>query len=585
VALRFAYQDNERDGYGSSVATGQGDFENQHRVQARVGALWRPNAGFDAYWTYEHFEAHEAGALLHPLHGTQVEQLGQAVNQFVQADPLLTGIAPVVYPTSPYQTDAGLTSYDRSHFDATQLTLHQALAQDLRATAILAYRHLANDTALDVDATSLPFADTLLGNTSSQKSIELQLQGLAMDRRLDWVAGLYGFRDDGSAPSTIPAQPAAYQALFTALNLQIPQLQIPVISVPVIESNAIENTSTAAFLHGEFRATERWAFAAGLRHTNDGRRVDENAYAATPLGPSCTIVDANTQLPLSPGACPPVDKSVGYGYWSWEVSTHYRVSEELNTYFRSGRAQRSGGWNVPVNTIQDQPFHPEELTDYELGAKADLLGGAWTIDGDVFYGNYDEMQRLLPRLAGGTPTTFVINAGKARVSGAELESALHPSRNWWVQAALGWTDARYRQFLYSGIPGMPQADLSGNEFYQTPKFNAGLGAGCEVPLGFGVARLHADYAWQDAVQFNLLNDFNRQGAYGTLNARAAYGFAERGDWEVAFFGSNLTNRQYAVTGGSVAAAPPPTTQAPAMSWQIPGPPRMVGVGLRYRFGG
>jgi iron complex outermembrane receptor protein len=535
-----------------------------------VGGVWRPNAGFDAFWTYEHFEADEVGALLHPLNGSAVALLGQQI-------PPIPGVAPVVIPSGFYQTDAGLWSHDRSNLDATQLTLTQTFDAATKAKLILGYRHLHNDTAIDVDATTLPFADTLLQNASSQKSAELQVASAALGGKLDWVGGLYWFRDDGSAPSQIPAQSLAYQALFTTIGG-------PVVPYPVIESNALANLSSAAFLHGEYRIDDRWSVAAGARRTDDVRKLSENAYADSPVGASCTIIDQTTNMPANNGGpCPPIDKSASFSYWSWEFSARYRLTDEVNAYFRSGRGQRSGGWNVPVNTLQDQPFRPEQLTDYELGMKADLLGGALRINGDVFAGNYDEMQRLLPQLVGLTPTTYVINAGKARVSGAELESDLHLSRQWSLRGAFGWTDAHYRQFLYTPIPGLPAVDESGNQFYQTPKFNAGIGLGYETPLAQGTVRLHADYAWQDAVQFNVFNDFNNQGAYGTLNARATY-IGPRHTWEVAAFGTNLGGRQYAITGGSVASAPPPTTAPPAVSWQIPGAPRLYGIELLYRFG-
>jgi iron complex outermembrane recepter protein len=179
----------------------------------------------------------------------------------------------------------------------------------------------------------------------------------------------------------------------------------------------------------------------------------------------------------------------------------------------------------------------------------------------------------------------VVNAGKARVSGAEIESILRLSRNWSLQAAFGWTKARYREFLYTPFPGQPPQDLSGNHFYQTPKFNAGVGMGYETALAGGKLHAHADYGWQDKVQFSVINDFNNQDAYGTLNARIALTFDDHDTWELAVFGTNLTRRQYAVTGGSVVVAnqgAPGTT--PATSWQIPGTPRVYGVGLRYQFG-
>ena len=41
------------------------------------------------------------------------------------------------------------------------------------------------------------------------------------------------------------------------------------------------------------------------------------------------------------------------------------------------------------------------------------------------------------------------------------------------------------------------------------------------PTPAGDLSLRADYAWQDKIQFNVINDFNYQGAYGTANARVA----------------------------------------------------------------
>ena len=49
-------------------------------------------------------------------------------------------------------------------------------------------------------------------------------------------------------------------------------------------------------------------------------------------------------------------------------------------YIRAGRAQRSGGWNIPFNTLVDQPFKPEQLTDVELGLKATGMEGRFSVN-------------------------------------------------------------------------------------------------------------------------------------------------------------------------------------------------------------
>ena len=584
LALRFAYQGDEHAGFGSSVSSGQDNLENQHRYQARFGALWRASDATELYFTYEHFEANEAGAILHPLAGpepgTLVAQLGAALAQFP-----VPGLPVVSFPADAYQTGGSFPAFDDARTDSAQLTATQHFSDDLAAKVILGYRHLDATTALDVDASALPLADTTLANTSNQKSAELQLNDKSLGGRLDWVAGLYWFRDDGGAPSVqAAASPQFLAALQEVDMLSGGTLNLtPFFSpLPVFDQNSASNRSVAAYLHGEYQLTPAWAVAAGVRHTEDRRALKENDFVIEPgVGELCTIT---TFSPGPPGPCPPVDKSASFGYWSWEFSTRYRLSPELNSYLRIGRSQRSGGWNTPLVTINDEPFRPEQLTDYELGLKADLLGGALVVNGDVFYGQYDDMQRLLAQLVVGTPATLVINAGRARIGGAELEAAERVGGGWSFQQSFGWTEARYRSFLYTPFPGAPAQDLSHNSFAQTPRFQAAVGGTFQMATPAGDLLLRADYAWQDRVQFNVINDFNSQGAYGTANARIALDSHNR-SWELALYANNLADKHYAYTGGTIEAfSPTPGGVAltPTIAWQIPGARRTAGVEGTYR---
>jgi iron complex outermembrane receptor protein len=577
-AVRFAYQDNSRGGLGSSIATGQDDLQNQHRYTARFGALWKPSDATEAYFTYEHFEANEYGAILHPLTGpapgTLIAQLG---GLFAQVP--IPGLPVIQFPSNPYQTDGSYPGFDDAQTDALQLTVTQHLEGDLAAKLILGFRRLNASTALDVDASPLPLADTTLFNTSNQKSAELQLSDKAFGDRLDWVGGLYWFRDNGSAPSLhAPASPqllAALGALDQATGQNLAGEFSPLVGY---ETNAVINNSDAAYLHGEYHVTSDWAVAAGLRRTEDRREIDENDYVIVPgFGPDCRL-ELNG-APIN-GPCPDVNLVAQFSYWSWELSTHYRLNEAWNAYARIGRSQRSGGWNAPLGSYNDVPYKPEQLTDFEIGAKASLLGGTLLLNGDVFYGRYDDMQRLLGVLEGGTPDTLVTNAGRARVSGAEFEANWRFAPRAALNASFGWTDARYQSFLYTPVPGGPTQDLSGNEFNETPRLQASLGASYELPVTVGYLRASADYAWQSKVDFNVINDFNYQGAYGTLNARLALAGRSR-DWDIAVSGTNLTDKRYAYNGGTITE---PLVATPTVAWQIPGAPRMYWVEGTYRWG-
>jgi iron complex outermembrane recepter protein len=310
--------------------------------------------------------------------------------------------------------------------------------------------------------------------------------------------------------------------------------------------------------------------------------VDDNAFWLDLPGfapQTCSITDAASGFPLGfetpTGACPPIHNEVSYGYWSWELASHYRVNDRLMAYLRSGRAQRSGGWNIPVGTNQDSPFRPEQLTDVELGLKGSSSNGQLGWNLAVFTGQYNELQRLLALFSGQTVITEVINAGKARVDGLEFESQLQVTRSFGLHLALGYTDASYQRFT-----GPDGSDLSHNDFYMTPRYQWSLAGTYDVALGTGKLRMRADYAWHDRVEFNVINDFNRQSAVGLVNARVSY--LTGNGFEVAAFGTNLTDEKYAYNGGTILAPLPPLGQAgPLTSWQAAADRRLVGLELSY----
>jgi iron complex outermembrane receptor protein len=570
-AVRFAYQNNQHEGWGSDVATGQTNFMNQHRDQLRAGALWQPTSDFDAYFTYERFTANEVGALLHPLPGTFVLEIPNN--------------PPSIVPPGFYQTDSGsLNHYDDAMTEGYQLTLREHFSDALSAKLILGYRDLLATNNYDPDAEAISLADVTLRNTSYQKSGELQLSGFSPDKLLDWVGGLYWFRDNGAVPTELAPQPA-----IAALEHD------PFANFPVTEKNSAENDSIAAFLHGEFKLASDWSLALGARRTQDKRSVTDDAYedlSSLGLSPqSCTITATPGGTPLgipsptSPGGpCPPIYREVEYNYWSWEASLQHRINDDVTSYLRIGHAQRSGGWNLPLESLDAVPFRPERLTDLELGIKAKFFDGRGAINADVFTGNYDDMQRLLAMLVNGTPLTEVINAGRARVSGFEFEGDFKVTEPLLLQATFGYTDARYQQFTEQEVngPSIVTVDLSNNQFYMTPKFTGSLAGTYDIPLADGRFRLHADYTWRDSVQFNVVNDFNNSGPVGLLDARFAY--SSSGDrWEVALFGTNLTDKQYAYIGGTILGPVPSGGVGPYASWQAAADRRLYGVELTYRF--
>jgi iron complex outermembrane receptor protein len=460
--------------------------------------------------------------------------------------------------------------------------LREHFSDALSVKLILGYRELLATNNYDPDAEAVSIADVTLRNTSYQKSGELQVSGTTLDKLLDWVGGLYGFRDNGSVPSRLAAQPV------------IARLEgDPFANFPTIETNTAENSSIAAFLHGEYRLASNWSLAAGARRTQDTRSIEDNAFqdlASIGLSPqSCTISATPGGIPLGlippGGSCPNISREVAYNYWSWEASLRHRINDDVTSYFRAGHAQRSGGWNLPISSLQDAPFRPETLTDFELGVKSNFLDGRGAVNADVFTGKYDDMQRLFATLVNATPVTEVINAGRARVSGLELDTEFKITDPFPLQARFGYTDARYLQFTQQ-VDGAT-VDLSHNRFYMTPKYTASFAGIYTIPLQDGKLRLRGDFAWRDSVQFNVINDSNHSGPVGLLGARFAYTSSDD-RWEAALFGTNLLDKQYAYIGGTMLGPVPPVIAAvngigAIASWHAAADRRLYGLELIYRF--
>ena len=77
-----------------------------------------------------------------------------------------------------------------------------------------------------------------------------------------------------------------------------------------------------------------------------------------------------------------------------------------------------------------------------------------------------------------------------------------------------------------------------------------------------------------------LEQIATQSGSGTIAELTALRDASQGEAvEVALFGTNLTDRQYSYTGGSILSAP---ALPPVASWQAAGDRRLIGLQATYR---
>jgi iron complex outermembrane receptor protein len=278
-----------------------------------------------------------------------------------------------------------------------------------------------------------------------------------------------------------------------------------------------------------------------------------------------------------------VERSATFNYWSYEASMRYEISDHLAVYARTGRGQKSGGFNSPYRSISQPPFLPEQVTDYEVGFKSrNLLNDTLNLNVALYTSSYQNMQRYTSSLTvGGSIASLVFNVGSARIRGVEADFTFSPVKALTFSGFMGYTDAKYRQFNVSDAAGTVY-DLSGQTFYQTPKVTARLGFVYDVPVSHGSLKIGGGWNYQSSSSLYLFtySQFTQK-AYSLFDAPITYSPSD--NFDIAVWGTNLADTQYA-QGATVS---PVSGFNPALGFNsgalVPGESRVVGVTGTVRF--
>ena len=293
---------------------------------------------------------------------------------------------------------------------------------------------------------------------------------------------------------------------------------------------------------------------------------------------------------------------------NWTIGIDYRPINNLLLYGKVSRGYKAGGFNAyAVNQVFAQ-FGPEYVTDWEAGFKSDfkVAGRPVRLNVNGFNMDYDKIQR---GLADYNPTTqksgaATLSMASARIRGVEIEAMFKPIDILEIGGNYSHIDSKYKSFKYDA----PQAvwdcksttrseaqktltpDLSCIPLqYLSPNIFSVYGRlDIPTPERFGKVSLFVNYAWTDARHQSgpsletfpdgtLWEPGSDLPAYGLLNASLDWKNALGQNLDVSVFGTNLTNKVYAISNSGV------YNQVGSQS-QIFGEPRMYGIRLRYNFG-
>jgi iron complex outermembrane recepter protein len=290
----------------------------------------------------------------------------------------------------------------------------------------------------------------------------------------------------------------------------------------------IDTVSLAAFGQARFHPTDVVTLSAGLRVESTRRDFVRDEVIPNPS----RFTSRHESSALLP-----------------HLAVDYALDSATTLFGRIGAGYKPGGFSAFTGNPNLTRFGAERTQSLEAGITRAPVEGRIETTLRLYAYNIDGYQIERSFATGAEADDYlVVNAGRARSLGGELELAWRPVDGWRIAADLGVTHVTLRDFRdpYTGTvhdgqraPYVPVYDASVRVDYQ---HSSGWFAGVNA-----TANGRTYYTEDENLMFG-------QRSYGLLGARAGW---DNNRFRVAISGANLTDEEYysAITPGAFHGAP------------------------------
>ena len=444
------------------------------------------------------------------------------------------------------------------------------------------------DYKVDFDGTALPLVTSQSPDEYQDLlSGELQILSNADSWGADWlkwIGGLYYFEAEGGynpvhltvANSLIDFPGAELlnvnvidrlpEQLRTRLLQVLGPLPLPA-QLGLELAGAVSTESYSAYAQATVTLTDWFDITLGGRYQSEERALIRSDVRLDNLAGEDTLLF---------GFAPRSDTSKNF---SPRVSLDFRFIDDVLLYASYSQGFKSATYNIVNLYVPPDYIKPEEVTAYELGIKADFLGGALRINSAIFQNEIKELQASFVSLLAGGAVQFE-NAGEARIRGVELDATwlVMPELNPGLVLTAGgsYLDAVYTDF--DDASGFNETtgvfsdgnDYTGNQIPRVPEYTYTVGVSQTMSVPGGPLEIASDYAYNDGFFFLSQNGNSRESSYALLGARVSYLY-EPWQLRLTIFGNNLTDEVYRVSQfftdfGRLDSQAPPRTYGLRFNW-------------------
>ena len=389
---------------------------------------------------------------------------------------------------------------------------------------------------------------------------------------LDAAAGLLFYRDEQlqSNNVAVSTQPTA---TINGVGILPP---FPEGLGLALNSKAFEAEGFAMFADFTWHTTDRLDLIAGGRVTLDNvtNRLQGNGIGPGPTScpPPVDIVCFFQGFVTTPR--PPSNAEEDFEDFAPRVGFRFQATEDVGIYGTISKGYKAGGTSVGNNTnAAGQPaftvfYDKEELWNYELGIKAELLDRRVRINAAIFQLDWENLQYESFRFltSGDISSNFeqTVNIEDAEASGFELEFLAAATDNFTIGGGIGLLDTEIQSATPVQITGGYVVNLLGLDLPKAPELTANLYGEYRFPLGDNEAWVRLELIHRDGQYSDIegLTNLQTRGPspnqglsrpvgpnefpflspdYDVVNLRAGY---EADTWSLSVFVQNLGDEEY-----------------------------------------
>jgi iron complex outermembrane receptor protein len=515
IAVRLAVQHDTHSGYTTLIRpipdpVGLGAVtshaEDQDDWMARLTVTARIVDNLNATVKVDYYEADDDGVVWH--------YFGPGTS----TDPVYQALVPPAIRSVPYARTYGsdIQGFNKPHSEGTSAKLVWNPG-DFTFSSLTAYRKTRPLNRDDLDVSPVFGVDQLREEDQRQFSQEFQLNSPGSGF-LQWILGAYYF----SEANTIRNE---YFLPFTDALFGLPKDP----ACCLLKLNGKTTTRAyAAFGEATLAFTDRLQAVLGGRYSSELR------------GGANDVVFLNAPVSIFDNVTAFADAR--FNSFTPKAGLNFSLAGNTFLYASASRGFKSGGFNP--GSYQNEPFKPEQIWDYEAGAKLTLFDRRMHLNTAAFFYDYSDLQLQDVQ----NNNVIIRNAAKAKVKGLELESSWLATAALRLDTNLTWLDAKFTEGALPDpkYPALGVQQLDGKRLPRAPQWKASVGAQYEFVLhDQGSLALRIDYAWQDRIYFSAFNvQPLSERSYGWLKGRATY-TGSTGRWNVAAYIDNATDEKVA----------------------------------------